>query len=93
MPKPTKYGLKEYEKAVRICAATRGYGKCEIESKRGSAVAFRLFEKEGDKEPCEIWVVHVGHKRKKIIWDTNLKEAWQNLGISEEEFMSVLENL
>lgn len=93
MLKPTTYGLKEYEKAVIICAIRAGYKKCECVAKGGSRYAFRLYQLEGDQIPCEIWTIDVEHSKKKRIYPRDFRKSWEHLGIKEGEFRAVIENI
>lgn len=93
MLKPTKYALREYEKAVRICAIRAGYGKFECIPKEGSVYAFRLYQRDADKDPCNIWVIHVEHSKKKRIFPRDLRKSWEGLGIKENDFLAVIDNL
>ncbi|MEK7207947.1 MAG: hypothetical protein AAB699_00185 [Patescibacteria group bacterium] len=92
MLKPTPYGLNEYIKAIHICSSSR-FEKFEDYSGGGSKHGFRLFQKESDTEPCAIWVIHFEHSKKKRIYPRDFKKAPYYLGVSEEEFESVIKKL
>ncbi len=92
MLKPTPYSLKEYIKAISICSIGR-FAKFEDYPSSGSAHGFRLFQKESDKEPCEIWIVHTGHGKKRKIYPRDFKKAPHHLGMTEESFVEVIKNI
>jgi hypothetical protein len=92
MPKPTKYDLNKYIKAVSFFANLR-FGNFECYANKGSAYTFKLYQKKDDFAPCSIWSVHVEHNKKKSIWPRDLKKAWTMLGVSEDDFIKTIERL
>src|SRR3989344_6173428 len=90
MSKLTKYTLNNYAKAIEFFA-DRKFGKFEWFPNKGSMYTFRLYEKEKDQIPCQIWSIHVEHSKKKKVWSRDLEKAWVKLAINKEEFMSLID--
>ncbi|MEI7513187.1 MAG: hypothetical protein WCJ74_01020 [bacterium] len=92
MPKPTKYDLNKYIKAIKFFASIK-FGAFECYPKGGSVYTFKLYQKKADSVPCSIWSVHVEHNKKKSIWPRDLQKAWTELGVSKEDFIKTIESL
>ena len=93
MSKPTKYGLKKYIKAIEIIASQQGFNRVRHYNNKGSKYSFQLYQQESDTTPCAFWAVHYEHSRKEEIHPRDFKKAWSYLGVTEEAFLEVINNL
>ncbi len=82
MPKQTQIEFKLVVKCIKKCAAER-FAKFNIIEKSGSAIRFELFEKDTDKDPISMWVMH----EDKYIYTDDLKKACANLKVTKEELL------
>lgn len=92
MPKPTRYSLSEYIKAIDLCSINR-FEKFENHPKGGSVHVFKLYDKLNDTVPSAIWVIHFEHSKKKRIYLKDFKKAPEHLGITYEEFLKVIDKI
>ena len=93
MSKPTGIKLKEFCKALEICAPLCGYEHLNHGFSGGSVYSFEFFQKKNDTKPMSIFIVHFGRGRKREIWSDDLKKVWERTAISKEKFLDVLKNL
>ena len=93
MSKPTKYGLSKYIKAIEIVAIRQGFKKVNHWPNKGSKYTFHLYQLETDTAPCAMWGVHFEHSRRQEIHPRDFKKAWSCLGVTEQEFLDVIDTL
>ncbi|MBC8464780.1 MAG: hypothetical protein H8D63_00145 [Parcubacteria group bacterium] len=93
MSKPTNIELKDYCKAVELCAENRGYGYVKHGPKKGSVYSFEIFEDKDAVAPAIIWHIHTAHSKKREIYVDDLKKAWERTAIPREDFISTLRSI
>ncbi len=93
MPKPTGYRLKEYIKALELCALERGYGYVKHGYGGGSVYSFQIFQNRNDELPAIVWSVHYGRGAKQEIFSDDLKKVWKRTAIPQARFMEILDSL
>ena len=93
MSKPTKYGLNKYIKAIEILTVRKGFFKVSYWPNKGSKYTFHLYQQQADQAPCAMWGVHFEHSKKKEIHPRDFKKAWTYLGVTEQEFLDVIDTL
>ncbi len=93
MSRRQSYTLNAYIKAIEILRKGK-FGKFEHGFHKGSRYNFKLFEKDSDVIPCNMWNIHFGHSKKREIWSgQDLKKAAAYLGISLDVFIGTIEEL
>jgi hypothetical protein len=93
MSKPTNIELKDYCKAVEMCAEKRGYGYVKYGPKKGSVYSFEIFEHKDAVAPAIIWNIHTAHSKKKEIYSSDLKKVWERTAIPRTDFIDTLHSM
>lgn len=92
MPRPKKYSLKEYIKAVEILAKRKQL-RIEVSYGLKNAIRFDVFI-GNEEEPWDMWVIHTEHTKRREVWSKeNYRKPDRCLDARSGEFLEILEEM